>query len=185
MRVFIALDISEELRQMIAEEVKGWKRRLPELSWTTPEQWHLTLAFLGEVAPPRVERIRTELEKFSHERFSLAIGETGVFPSWESPRVFWAGVNCPETLQNFYDTLWGMLEKEGFPREERDFHPHLTLARIKHSLTTKEKETLRSFSLRTLEESVATFSFYRSELHPAGARYTKLATYPFKGKENG
>ncbi len=185
MRVFIALDISDGLREMIAEEVKGWRRLLPDLSWTTPEQWHLTLAFLGEVDPRRVECIRTALTEISHECFSLMIGGIGVFPSWESPRVFWAGVSVPDGLQHLYDTLWAMLEREGFTREKRAFHPHLTLARIKHSLTRKEKETLRSFSLGKVEEPITTFSLYQSELHPTGARYTKLAGYLLKGKENG
>jgi len=185
MRLFIAIDIDESTKKTLAEAVRSPQQKLKDLSWTTPEQWHLTLAFLGEVETSLALSLQKRLAEVKAFPFVLKVGGTGVFPHWASPRVFWAGVSESEDMQNLYTHLWDILKTEGFSPDERDFHPHLTLARIKKVLSLEEKKLLQTVSIPTKEVHIDAFHLYQSELHPRGARYTKLMTYPLKETPNG
>ncbi|HBE89457.1 MAG TPA: RNA 2',3'-cyclic phosphodiesterase, partial [Elusimicrobia bacterium] len=98
-----------------------------------PEAMHLTLAFLGEVPGARVEAAAGCLEVLSgFGPFEAVAGEAGFFPSPDSPRVFWLGFGSgAEKLAEAAGRLSAALRVEGFALEERAFHPHLTLARLK------------------------------------------------------
>ncbi|MFN4216412.1 MAG: RNA 2',3'-cyclic phosphodiesterase [Brevinematales bacterium] len=185
MRIFIAIDIDESTRKIIAESLKPTQQKIKSLSWTTPEQWHLTLAFLGEVEPPLVLSLQKRLAQIESLRFVLRIGEIGVFPNWANPRVFWAGVSENKEMQILHTRLWDMLQQEGFSPDEKGFHPHLTLARIKKPISLEEKKILQTANIPQTEVHIENFHLYQSELLPQGARYTKLMTYPLKEKPNG
>ncbi|MCX7882050.1 MAG: RNA 2',3'-cyclic phosphodiesterase [Brevinematales bacterium] len=185
MRIFLAIDVDEECKRILAESLRPVQKKLQTLSWTTPEQWHITLAFLGEVTKEKVFTLQDELETIAISRFSLEIGGGGVFPHWGMPRVFWAGVSESEEMRLLYTSLWKVLEHEGFSPENRDFHPHVTLARIKSSLSLEEKKLLQLVCIPQRWVNVEAFFLYQSELTPYGARYTKLRTYPLKESHDG
>lgn len=190
MRSFIAIDIPAELRNALASVQEELRASGADVKWVRPQSVHLTLKFLGEIEPDAVKDIQQEVEKHTRERspFTLELGGMGCFPRLRQPRIVWLGL-LGETDQLL------ALQKEveegtarlGFPREKRSFKPHLTLGRVR---SAKGRERLIDHVQRLLNIHLGSFTVrsvvqYKSELHPAGARYTLLWEAPFAGLGGG
>jgi 2'-5' RNA ligase len=188
-RAFLALDPPEEILQEIGR-IQDRLRKLihGDLRWVRPEGIHLTLKFFGDISENAVMNISAVAGRASAAvgPFELAIGDTGVFPDPSRPRVVWLGMNGEVAqLVTFQQRLERALREIGFPPEERPFRPHLTLGRIKspkglvglaEALEKGETDTAGSFTASGL-------SLFQSDLTPRGAVYTRLAGYPFAGRE--
>lgn len=187
-RVFIAIECPPELRQKLDQTIQAFKKQIsfPAFRWVKPDSIHLTLKFLGEIPSMKVPPLTQALEKATAEQpsFQISVGGVGVFPNIRQPRVFWAGLQFPDSLL----TLQNRIEEEtaplGFPRENRPFSPHLTLARISNpdreellliasKISTLHLDTLGSFPVQQIH-------LIRSELRPEGARYTTLSSAALK-----
>ncbi|MCX7826067.1 MAG: RNA 2',3'-cyclic phosphodiesterase, partial [Verrucomicrobiae bacterium] len=94
MRLFIAVDISEAVRQAVAAKQSQFKQANADVAWVKPENFHLTLKFLGEVPDGELADIKAALElaATSHAAFDLELRGMGCFPERGAPRVVWAGV---------------------------------------------------------------------------------------------
>ena len=186
-RSFLAIDPPEEVLRGI-DAVQRRQRKLVEgdIRWVRPEGIHLTLKFFGDIFASDVANIAAVVEKATERErpFSFVVGGAGVFPDPHRPRVLWLGMNGDvERLLVFQRGLDQALHEIGFPREERPFRPHLTMARIKTSrgliglvraLEKGEEYTAGRFVASGL-------SLMQSELTPKGAIYTKLKWFPFAG----
>ncbi len=144
-----------------------------------PEAMHLTLAFLGEVPGARVEAAAGCLEVLSgFGPFEAVAGEAGFFPSPDSPRVFWLGFGSgAEKLAEAAGRLSAALRVEGFALEERAFHPHLTLARLKGRVGPEAVRRAAEAAAALCRGTVIPVSgaaFYSSETLPGGPRYSEL-----------
>jgi 2'-5' RNA ligase len=146
---------------------------------------HLTLKFLGEIKEEKVPEIESILDRAvrNHQPFSLKIKGTGYFPLKKKiPRVLWTGVEADETLFSLQQRLESELEKVGFPREKREFHPHLTLGRVKVPSSVQETvhELEKHKELVFGEMTVNKITFFQSILKPSGAEYNALSEYQLK-----
>ena len=115
----------------------------------------------------------------SRESCELSIATLGAFPHVDRPSVVWAGLDGAETLATLAADLEAGLQPHGFPRENRPFVPHLTLARVK----ARPPESLRELLTRHAKTqfgrtNIDQVEFIRSELGPEGSRYTVLAAAP-------
>jgi RNA 2',3'-cyclic 3'-phosphodiesterase len=181
MRIFIALDIPGEIRARLAEYVERVRAYAPDARWARTEGLHVTLKFVGEVREPGVEEIKAALTTVKSSPFEVIFSNIGFFPTPKSPRIFWAGVQNAEALPQLAASVDQALAKLGIPREEKDYHPHLTLARAgardPHSLKAlaplRTVEAVPQFGTMTARE----FWLYRSQLGPGGSKYTKLQRY--------
>src|SRR6476646_10368444 len=129
MRLFIALDIDDEIRQRIARFLDGVRNFAPDARWVKPESMHVTLKFIGEQPDSSVESIQRALADVKAVPCEIHFCGYGFFPTPKSARVFWVGMEAgPQlaTLAASVDDTTGAL---GIPKEERPFSPHLTLAR--------------------------------------------------------
>jgi len=184
MRVFIAMPVPEpvkaallELQSELSALVSG-----PGLRWVKPEQFHLTLSFLGEVDPSRCEDLLAAARAGcrGYAPFKVKAAQAGFFPNEHRPRVLWAGLHTPgqelAALQRSVASATGLFAERP---EEHPFSPHLTLARIKSIRPSEARalaESLHGMSNRLLGEWTAdAVEVMRSELHPSGSRYTCLA----------
>lgn len=190
-RAFIAIEISKEIQQKIAElqeRLQKSVRFLPlDINWVKPENIHITLKFLGNTEEKLIEKITGEMQAVAQsiKPFRLSVSGLGVFPSERQPRVFWAGIkDGKRELQQLQSQLEPKIIALGFCAEERAFHPHLTLARIKSirssaSAFMKLVEDHQRFSeLGNCE--VNELVLFQSELHPSGAIYTPLKKNKFQ-----
>jgi 2'-5' RNA ligase len=186
-RLFVALEIPSAVRDNLAALLKnlsgvetpsaGKKAR-----WVRPGNLHVTLKFIGEVAPAQLEAIRGALSTVrSGQPVELRFRGLGFFPSEKRPRVFWAGLDASPNLAAIAGDIDQCLEKVGIAREQRAFAPHLTLARFeppgiseKLRLAVQENAARDFGELRTNE-----FHLIESKLKPVGAEYTTLQSFPF------
>src|SRR5215475_10815429 len=95
MRTFIAIEIPSEIKSALAVLQTELRRAGADVSWTKPENMHLTLNFLGEVDERRIEEVERACVASAAEfqPFTLSINDTGVFPNARQPRVLWAGLS--------------------------------------------------------------------------------------------
>jgi 2'-5' RNA ligase len=181
MRAFIAIDLPADIHAALERQQQVFRRFAHDARWTRPEGIHLTLKFLGEVAEERVKTVSDALASLGEfEKFPVEVRGFGFFPSDRRPRVFWAGVASPPALGQLASRVEAAMEKLGFPREQRDFNPHLTLARFKEPRPQPELaarvEEQKELSLGRFE--AAEFFLYESKLSPQGAAYRKVARFP-------
>lgn len=178
LRVFVALDIGEAVRALLAEEIKALKKTHPRVKWVASANIHLTLAFLGEIPQERLAAIGVAMDGVAvrFAPFACRIKGLGWFGAPRSPRVVWAGgVEVPELMQLQAGTA-DALRQLGLTPEDRPFHPHLTLGRVKSSRDAAglpESLSLRrdvDFGLMPVDR----LSVMRSELQPQGPVYSVL-----------
>ncbi|HSB90951.1 MAG TPA: RNA 2',3'-cyclic phosphodiesterase [Anaerolineales bacterium] len=187
-RSFIAIDLTPDVRRGLGAAQQKLRAALEDepIRWVRPEGIHLTLKFLGDQPPDRIERIGDVLSQWAQggSPLDLEIGSAGAFPDMARPRVLWVGVHEPSgRLVEWVDRLEKGLEGLGIRKEDRPFHPHLTLARVKERLTPRGLETLRGHleSLkgeRIGEQRAEAATLFRSDLRPSGAVYTVLLAAP-------
>src|ERR1700745_1541462 len=136
MRLFVAIEISAEIRQRINEFVTRLQPRLSNARWVRPEGLHITLKFLGNVPDERRPVIEQALRRIDAIRFEVSVQRIGVFPNQRSPRVLWVGIESGLDLPNLAKESDNVLASLGFEREKRAFTPHVTLARFKEGTRT-------------------------------------------------
>ena len=179
MRLFLAIELPSEIKAELASLQKELRQAQAEVSWTKPENLHLTLKFLGEVDAERVGQIEQACIEVARggKPLSFAARETGFFPNARRPRVVWAGLQGDlDELQALQTGLETQLATLGFAREMKPFNPHLTVGRVK---TTKNVQQLvartEAYQLPALSFTVSELVLMQSQLHPAGSIYTPLS----------
>jgi RNA 2',3'-cyclic 3'-phosphodiesterase len=181
-RAFVAVYPEAEIVSAL-ESVQGRLRAmLPKaaVKWALPEQIHLTLSFLGNIEEARVADFETALAAASGmASFTLRSTALGTFPNARRPRVLWAGLEGElEVLDDLKTFIDGALEPLGIAPESRDFHPHLTVARIKEIRPAEAvilNEAIADFKTVVFGEwRVRQLDFMQSRLSPAGATYRRL-----------
>jgi len=181
-RLFVALEIPSSVRENLAALIAQLCAISREPRWVRPENLHVTLQFLGEVGEEKVDAVRAALGKIhSQQAVTLEFRGLGFFPNDKHPRVFWAGIEASPSLKTLASDIDSAMGEFGVAREQREFSPHLTLARIERSHLP---EALRAAiaansqcefgSLQTSE-----FRLIQSKLKPSGAEYTTLASFRF------
>ena len=98
MRIFIALDIPDDIRSRMSRYLEGVRGFAPDVRWVKPESFHVTLKFIGEQKDDQVERIKHELATVHVQPFDISFRGQGFFPNPRSPRVFWLGIEAPERM---------------------------------------------------------------------------------------
>lgn len=140
-RVFIAINLDSDVWQRLSD-IQGKLRKCgADVRWVAPENIHLTLRFLGYVSDANLRDV-FEASKNSISGilpFEIFLSEIGAFPDLKRPRVIWAGIRESKVLSDIVHNLSGFLKQCGFPQDKRDYHPHLTLGRVR---SVKNKEGL-------------------------------------------
>jgi 2'-5' RNA ligase len=153
---------------------------------------HLTLKFLGEIPPDRVDlltpMIRAEADLCAP--FEMHLGRLGAFPSVKRARVIILGIQAAAGLETLARGIESACTRIGFAPERRDFHPHLTLGRVRDNLSAGEGLKLRQALETTTIDSPGTgrvdsVQLYKSDLKPSGAVYTKLFSAPLQNINAG
>lgn len=191
MRLFVGLDIPQEIRERLTRFVEELRSFAPEVRFVNPAGFHVTLKFIGETN--KAEDIKRALGTIQARSFDVTFSGTGFFPDARRPRIFWAGIHAPEDLQRLSASVDGTLHSLGFESEKGLYAPHLTLARsgsgrpkpypgekanpkfqpLQQRLSSMEQV---QFGTMTARE----FFLYESKLSPRGAQYFKLERYPLE-----
>ena len=181
MRAFIAIDLEAGLKKTLQGLIRELKATGADIRWTQTGGLHLTLMFLGEIDEGQAGVVKRALEDVAgrHAQFSLRLEGTGAFPGGQRPRVLWAGFGEAPELLALQADLDKELEGEGFAREERAFHPHLTLGRVKGP--DRVRDALRELEKHSQDNlgnmTVRQVTFFESRLRPEGAEYHVIAEF--------
>jgi 2'-5' RNA ligase len=187
-RTFIAIELTAPILASLSDLQTQMQRDLPPklLRWVRPEGIHLTLVFLGDIAVEQVDPVAEALAEAcaGHGPFTVSIAGVGCFPNVRRPRVVWVGVAEPSgELARLQREIEQALVPLGFAPEGRDFHPHLTLGRVKGG-GRPAREALGAYvdraKVRIGEMEVEAVHLMRSDLRPSGAVYTELAVVPLE-----
>lgn len=199
MRLFVALDLDEAIRQRIAQFVSQVRPLAPVARWVTAESLHISLKFIGEHADEKVKDVESALQSICfNSEFRISFSGCGFFPTAKAARVFWIGISAEPSLQPLAAGIDRALVPLGIAEEKRAFSPHLTLARAgggsgaphrqKGDRSNREFAALqaRLEEIPALEFGTMTareFLLYRSRLSPKGSEYTKIARFPLSSPE--
>lgn len=188
MRLFVALDIDEQIRDRIAQFRNEMRTVAPGVRWVGPETFHITLQFLGETQ--KVDDIKTALATVNAKPVTTTFRGAGFFPNPNRARVFWVGIESGDNLQHLVNEIGIALAPLGFKRDEGPYHPHLTLARAGSGRPHQRPGDKAAPGLQPVRAKLDAmpppefgtmtaneFILYQSTLTPTGSRYTKLARY--------
>lgn len=187
MRAFIGIALPPEIRAGIADLVSPMRARRDPVSWVPERNLHLTLKFLGEIPPARAGEMAGLVADASRNipPFPLQIGDAGGFPTLRAPRVLWIGFREPlELVRKLHQNMENALSGAGFPRDERPFHPHVTVGRVRGRVAPGWGEAFAAVVSGVAFDtvSVASYRVYESRLSPSGAQYSVLREVPFGGE---
>ena len=177
MRLFIAIEIPEDIKEYISELQEQIDTQNNKIGFVNKNSIHLTLKFLGEVQSSKLEEIKNNLKKITFNSFSVVLDNIGFFPSESNIRVIWIGLkpedNVIELQKNIDENLKSLFKKE------KDFKPHLTLARVKYIENKPDfVNKLKNLQVKKLSFDVKSFFLIESKLTPEGPIYNTLETYP-------
>lgn len=182
-RAFIAIDVSEEVRQKLVEVQRKLAATGAQLKLVEPENIHVTIKFLGDVGHERLNEIVDALRRAvaNLPQFEMEVRGMGVFPNLHYMRVIWAGIaNGREKVIAAQKNVDQELQKLGF-QPERDFVPHLTLARVKSAIQKNKLIALiKDMSSEEFGRTQATsIELKQSILTSKGPIYSTLASVEF------
>ncbi|MCM3162773.1 RNA 2',3'-cyclic phosphodiesterase [Metabacillus litoralis] len=185
---FIAVPIEEHHQQLIQNWITTYKNKLPFQSWVHPNDYHITLAFLGDVG--EVEKLELLVEKIQQvvqfvPHFDLMLKGIDVFGKQDAPRIFWAGVKESMNLQHLQKQVFDRCQEVGFQLDKKPFRPHITLAR-----KWKSEEPFRKWPQldHAFEGSSSHFHVKKIHLYQTNLnkipKYEVVETFPLKTLEN-
>jgi RNA 2',3'-cyclic 3'-phosphodiesterase len=192
MRLFIALDIDDAIRECIARFMDGVRGFAADSRWVRPESLHVTLKFIGEQPEAAVEQIQLELGSIRAQAAPIQFRGYGFFPTAKSPRVFWVGIQAGAELAALAAMVDDKMASLGIPKEDRAFSPHLTLARGAGASGSPRWRTGDgpNHTFQHLQEKLSVLStpefgtmtpreffLYQSQSSPKGSKYIKLARF--------
>jgi RNA 2',3'-cyclic 3'-phosphodiesterase len=184
MRLFVACELPQRLRERIAARTLARRERFPPATWVRSENLHLTLAFFGEIGPQRSSSLTARLaaEAAAVEPFEARLERCDAFPARGPLRVVWLGVSPQQPLVELSRRLRRAASEVGVAADDKPFHAHLTLARCRRPWSARERSRVLELSLpETSDFPVAGAALMASELAPAGFRYSAVARLDFGG----
>lgn len=185
-RAFLAIELSDGVRASLAALTTHLRKSAPKVSWVQPQNMHLTLRFLGDIAPSALDLLLDELARplCEIECFHLSVQGIGAFPNQRKPAVIWASIGDPsERLFEAQALTESAARSIGLEPEERPFTPHITLGRVRDRRQPIElfDAIERDEEFRAGEFSVHAVSLFSSELTPEAAIHRKLKEFSLNG----
>jgi 2'-5' RNA ligase len=171
-RCFLAATLSVAVTRKIAEEVERQRKGVSaRVSWVVPANLHVTLRFLGSIDENLVDGIAVRLKKVAarHPPFEARARGLGAFPNVQKANVLWVGVESEPLVKLQREVEVAMVEL-GFGKEEKPFHPHVTVGRVKEG-SVGEWSSTAELGVSTVNEIVV----YESRTHKSGAEYIARA----------
>jgi RNA 2',3'-cyclic 3'-phosphodiesterase len=188
MRLFVAFDIPDTIRDLITATVRDFQSAIEGARWVKPENLHLTLKFIGYYEREKLEILESRIRDIAGkgEAFTVCFGKPGAFPSPRRARVLWIGISQGSmTAGRLAEKLNARLEKVGVKKEDRAFAGHLTLARLKQPRDCSSYLEDIGNQLTELEDmafDVTEVVLYESILSSKGPTYEALERIKLEGK---
>ena len=175
MRLFVALDLPRALRTRLSFLSGG----LPGVRWVPPENYHVTLRFIGELPAWRAEEVDHALAQLCAPAFTLQLAGVGLFEKAGRVTNLWVGVDRTPALEHLQSKIETALHRAGLDRERRRFAPHVTLARMDRTPDLKVAAWVQAHNLfRSERMAIEHFTLFSSRLGKEQAAYEPEVAYP-------
>ena len=175
-RAFVAIDLPDE----VLLELRLLQQGLPLSKPVAPQNMHLTLSFLGDVAEPALEEAHYAFAALKAARFELALSGVAMFGG-HRPRVVYAGVRETPALMHLQAKVEQAARRAGLQPDSKRYIPHVTLGRLipgRFDRARLEQAVAERADFAAPPFTVADFRLYRSDLRPGGPIHEELARYP-------
>lgn len=182
MRLFVGLAVSDVVKEALERLTLRLRAKDDGLRWSTPDQWHVTLAFLGEVNEEAHAELVRELREVRQPALALRIDGLGVF---ERAGILHAKVDVTPDLLRLHQAVVAAVKRVGLEVEDRPYRAHITLARNRNRDGRRTIGRLRSLAeQQRLREHWDAYEFllYESQLSPGGSRYLVQEQFPLTAK---
>lgn len=174
MRLFVGVPLPADVRERLAVLAAG----VPGARWMRPDNFHLTLRFLGDVDGATADDVAGELSRIRCQEFDIRVRGVGGFGDRRRTRVLWAGIAGSPGLGRLQSKVELALQRAGLEPEHRKFHPHVTLARLKDVPTARLERFLSANGFfETRPFAVDGFTLFESLPSSEGSCYRALAEY--------
>jgi 2'-5' RNA ligase len=191
-RSFVALLLDEATRETVSAQIERLRPLCRAVAWVPAPNLHLTLKFLGEETDARLALATEALGEAGAAiaPFAVTLFGLGAFPGMERARILWVGVaEGAREIRSLQSRIEAALERRGFTREDRPWHPHLTIGRVFDPRRWR-RETDPAFREAVARAAVTGFgalpvariALMRSDLAPTGARYRELGSVPLAAR---
>jgi len=185
MRIFFAIPVPDDVKTALCDAAERLVPLASGVTWCKRDQLHITLIFLGEIAPPILSHVTAAADHVcaTLPPFDCHAQGWGIFGTKRMPRTLWAGVDPSPELDALHERLWSELKKYGFKNEAPDFRPHITLGRChgdannRNVVEAMDADEQTEFGVW----AVKGVTLYESRLTPRGALYRKLNQSPLLG----
>ena len=180
-RTFVAIELGPGPRDRARRLIERLRASPAKVRWIDPQNLHLTLKFLGDVAANDIPQVCSAVIRAAArvEPFDVDLRGAGAFPDTQRPRTIWIGVGAgEERLVELHAAVEDELEELGYPRDARRFRGHLTLGRVKQAgrgLAELGRELVGLSDYDATQLNVDELVVFSSELSPDGPRYEPLA----------
>jgi 2'-5' RNA ligase len=180
-RLFLAINLPTDVRGELAAATAALRQDAPDLAWVDEALLHLTLKFLGEQPPERVDEVQAAIAGVAsrHRELLMGLGGIGAFPNFRRARVVWMGVTHEPRLELLHHDVELACAALGFELDGRPFRPHLTLARVKHPLDEGRARSLSRSARQTdyrTDFIVRSIDLMQSDLSGPRPCYTTLVS---------
>ncbi len=191
MRAFVSVELPESTRLLLQEEIVRLRKAGGRASWVRPEHMHLTLRFLGEITQDQKAAFAGTLSGLCADAspIQLAVEGIGAFPNVRKPAVVWAGIRqVAGDLAGFQQRIEQAARDIGLAPDNKPFHPHVTLARIRELAASAglvqvvKERTDGSPPTFGDDFQAAAVALFRSDLKPGGPVHTRLEEFPLSCK---
>lgn len=187
LRLFIAFDAPQEVKLEAAAIQDKLRQAQADVSWERREKLHCTVKFLGDTASDIVPSIEVALSQIGQTTppFTVRYRGTGCFPGKRDPRILWLGIENPDGR---LDLLFMHIERAmfnlGFTREDRRFHPHVTLGRVRSRRNQGNLlEMLETVTFDSAIFKVDEIMLMKSDLKHTGSAYTRIKSVRLVGNQ--
>ena len=189
MRLFVAIDVSDETRAQLRRVRDALETRLaasrkpPRVTWVAETAAHVTVRFIGEVSEDTAEKVKAALaQPFDQRAYEVVFEGVGVFPNARRPRVVWIGApRGQEETAAVAAVVNARLEPIVGKDEERAFRAHLTVARVKEPAPFDWDAALSTIDAGRSRSPIDHVTLYQSKTSPQGPAYTALCAVPLRG----
>jgi len=177
-RAFIAIEISDEARQLLVPIQGQLKKTGADIKWVKPENIHLTLKFLGDITNEQTGAVSCLLDNVARQynKFDMTLFKIGAFPKLDFPKVIWVGIdNKCAVIEEIASRVTDACQEIGFEREKRHFSSHITIGRLRSSKNKAGlKKEILDIDVPRIVIPVDSIILFQSTLTPQGPIYTKV-----------
>jgi RNA 2',3'-cyclic 3'-phosphodiesterase len=182
-RTFIALPALTEVQRKIADVQSKLFAAQADVKWELQNKFHITLKFLGSVEALKIDSLSSVLAESIKQfpTFEISYDSLGAFPNLHNPRVIWIGTKFNQAVIDLQLCVERVCSDFGFEKEERAFHPHITLGRVKGIRNSARlTDAIKTITFESIQSRCSELLLMKSDLQPSGSIYTILKSIPLQ-----